>query len=267
MDILIEIGSLLAAGVAGVVIGSFTIGNLVLSTSFGIQLSVRLRNKGLFESRAPFYRYLITFLINALIIGAVVTAVGFYFASLLPAFLFGLGFVILQLGSDHVRYSNDNLKDFIQTNSQSFTRDVSGLTEAELKDLFDLRNTEDIEGNQLFARVFGELISNSLFLGVLTVGVLVIGSFFWWVGVILAGALAVFAVLSILQTAFLGLMAPIGLIIQLFSGNRSSIDSQGRELWKEQIWLTAALVPRIIEVLIDSFFMLTLYRFFFPFST
>lgn len=192
------------------------------------------------------------------------TVVVIFLPSLLIGFLFGLGFVIFQLGSENVRYSEDNLKDFIQTNSKDFTREVGELTDSEFNEFFSLRKTGDIEGNQLFARVFGELISNSLFLGVLTVAVLVIGRFSWWVGVILAGGLAVFTLLSILQTAFMAVMAPVGLIVYLFSANRPSLDSQGRDLWKEQIWLMAALGPRSIEVLIDAFFMLTLYRFFFP---
>lgn len=53
MDILVSIGLFLLAWIAGIVIGSFTIGNLVLSTSFGIQLSVRLMNKRLLDNRAP----------------------------------------------------------------------------------------------------------------------------------------------------------------------------------------------------------------------
>ncbi|MBX7055699.1 MAG: hypothetical protein K1X36_12150 [Pyrinomonadaceae bacterium] len=264
METLVKFGTFVAAFIVGIVIGAFLLGNIVLTTSYGIPLSIRLKNLGLIADYRPAVRNFVTFLVNCVLVAITTLLVVWYFPNVLSGFLFGLGLIVLKLSGDNVRFSSDNQADYIEANSGSFIRDPQSLTQEEMNYFFNLRESESIQGNQLFARVCGELVSNILFFGVLTNIILIAGRISWWIGIVFAILFTVFTLLSSLQTMILVITAPIGIFIQFFSKHRNEVDRHGRLLRTESRWMVLATIPRLFELGFDVIYILTLYWFFFP---
>ena len=169
MSFLINYGLFLVAWLVGVGVGAFTIGQIVILTSYGIPLAVRLKNKGLFANYWPVFRYIISVFINLVEVVVCLLIVGWYFPYLTTGFLFGMGVVSYKINKEHVRKSPANLDDFLENNQRYFTKSIDELDGYEQYNLFDIDDKDSLEGNEVFVRLVGETISNTLSYGVLVV--------------------------------------------------------------------------------------------------
>jgi hypothetical protein len=264
MDWIINFGGFLLFFISGLVVGTLMLSQIVLSISYGAQLSVRLRNLGLLKDNRPLKRYLLSFAVYT-ILSIIIAFVLFEILNLKQfiAFLIGAGFGSFRLVGDMFRHGHANFEDYLRRNLESFTRDPKAMSDDEISRFCNLGPRKDIEGNQLFIRVFGDLISNSLTFGFLTFLALGLGRVSWWLGIVVAGVLLLMSLVSVLQSLVNLLLTPIALIGVIFSKDRGQLDEHGRVIWKEQLWLTLALLPRLAEIGIDLFFLSLLYRFFF----
>ncbi len=260
MEVAIKFSLIAVAIVIGALVGAFTIGQMVLVTNYGIPLAVRLKNKGIFANYGPLLRYIFSFFVILFLFCVCLFIIGWFFPYLIPAFLLGVGFVSFQLSSERAKKSEGNLENFIESNAQYFTRDLKELDEYEFIDYFNIDDVESMEGNQVFARVVGEALSNSIFFGILVVVFILLGKLWWWLGVIAAGIYLVIVALSILQTLLTIVMGFIGWPMFVYF----KIKGEGPVSFKEQFWLSAGSFPRLVEVAVDALFVWILYNNFFP---
>jgi len=264
MDWIINFGGFLLFFISGLVVGTLMLSQIVLSISYGAQLSIQLKNFGLIKDSRPLRRSLFTFAVFTTLT-IIITFVLFEILNLKQfiAFLVGAGFGSLKLMGDRVRHGHSNFEDYVRRNSKSFSRDPKAMSDDEISHFFSLSPRKDIHGNQLFVRLFGDLISNFLTFGFLTFLALGLGRVSWWLGIIVAGVILVLSIISVIQALFQIISTPITLFGSILSKDRNSLDEHGRVMWKEGLWLTLGLFPRLAEVGLDLFFLSLLYRFFF----
>jgi hypothetical protein len=247
------------AWIVGGAIGAFTVVQSLIIVRFGIPLAVHLNNKGAMSNYAPVRRYIISFLFLSLVLAISSVAVFSFFPRYIFPYLLGLTITFLW-GNNAARLNKDNLADFLQSNAKYLTRGPDEFEKEEVEYLFspNPRNASSMAGNEIFARVFGESISNIIFYGIGAVVIFFISNFSWWIGIILFGAFALFLAISALQFIFtsgLGLIAFVGYLYRTLKGERGFMG--------EQSFLMAASFVQGVEHVIYAFYLLYLYRVFF----
>ncbi len=158
---ILELLSYVAMFVAGALVAVKFMRKLVISLRYGLQLSVRLKNKGLLATNIPAKRYLKTILSSAVLTIISILAILWIMPNFLNAFLLGLAIFILTFTHEEEIYNHSNFVDYVRSNSEYFTVDRESSPFA-IFDCSNLRYTYESASDQLFVRSLGELVSNLL---------------------------------------------------------------------------------------------------------
>ena len=152
----------------GFLIGLFTIGQIILITGLGIPLAVRLKNNGLFASYTPVIRYITTLIFLFIVLTIAIVLMVVFFPQFLLAFLFGAGIAFHQSSTAARNLTGDSMSDFLSFNERHFTVSPKDLDENDFLYYFNLSDTASMRSNEIFAKFFGDAISNIPFYGIFT---------------------------------------------------------------------------------------------------
>lgn len=103
------------AWAVGIVVGAFTLGQMLIILRFAIPTSIRWYRLGWFTAVRPLSRYVASLLILAAIFAITIWTAIRFFPSYRTGFFIGVGIsFLLALGKSGA--NNDNVADFVQTN-------------------------------------------------------------------------------------------------------------------------------------------------------
>ncbi|RMG00736.1 MAG: hypothetical protein D6735_13085 [Acidobacteria bacterium] len=253
------IGNFLLFGLAwivGMVIGALFLGQCLIIIRFGIPTAVRLANAGVMSSYAPVRNYAISFILLSVLLAAFTVAVFLFFPTYKFPYLFGLAITFL-LANNAAGFNPNNLADFLQFNARYLPEDLKGEDIAYLCDP-KTQSLSSMAGSEVFARVFGESVSNIIFYGIVVFVIFIVGKFSWWIGVILFGAYTLLFVVLFLQFIFAAGSVIIILIVNVYKSLRGEKGN-----WKDALFMLSASLVQGIERAVYALCVFNLYQIFF----
>jgi hypothetical protein len=250
----------LGVGGLGYGVGLFTVGQVLLILDFGIPLTIRLKNKEVFSSWVPLWRYCGSILFQLIVVVGICLGVQYLFPTKLLPLIIGIAISAFQMSwFSGGQTREDTLQDFVDHNRRFFSVDITERTNAELKEYFNLTETRAAQGNQFFAQCVGNLFTNSILAVGGTLLAIGIGQWMWWPGFLIS---CLFATITAFTTIYTLVATVLIFVLALYS-----LVSRAKEEYlapTEMLWNFAAVPVRVAEVSIYIYLILLLAEFFLP---
>lgn len=241
--------------IVGVVVGTICISRVVLISSYGLPLTIRLMNRGYVNGLSLLRRQVVPLTLSLVVITASVVLFALFIPKGLIGFALAASFVGMQLGGEEVRRGRGNLDDYLHLAKNDLDESFLSLEAAHQRSICNLLDVRDIPGNELFFRVLGDLLSNAIASAFWVIVAIGAGWWWWWAGILVAVIFALIEVLDLLRTAFRAIIGMVGLVLAVLSRDANNK--------RNSLWFAAALIPRIAGVLIGTSYLFVLYGFFF----